>query len=446
MDGIHDLTKGHIPTLIRKIAVPASVGFFFHTMYNVVDTYYAGFISTEALAALSLSFPLFFIILAMSSGVSTGTTALISNSLGEGNKEKAKDYAAQAVSFGVLLSIVLTILGLVLSPSLARLLGASGSYLSITLSYINVIFYGTVTFVLIQTFNSSLVATGDTKKLRNYLIIGFFLNLVLDPWFLLGGFGLPPLGFAGIALATVIIQLLGAIYIGWNAVMLGMLSKDFWKRMIPRKQLYLDIASQGFPASMNMMTVAIGIFVITYFVSWFGQNGVAAYGIAVRIEQIAVLPTVGLHIAALSLVGQNNGAKKFSRILETYKKTITYGLYTVTIGYVLVALFARQLMQLFTTEAGVVSVGVQYLHISLLISWSYALLFVTISTLQGMKKPMAAIWIGIYRQIVAPLIAFPVLASLFGLMGIWWGIFIISWSAALITILYGRMVMKGIVG
>ena len=446
MDSAYDLTKGHIPTLIRKIAVPASVGFFFHTMYNVVDTYYAGFISTEALAALSLSFPLFFIILAMSSGVSTGTTALISNALGEGDKEKAKDYAAQAVSFGVLLSVVLTILGLALSPSLARLLGASGSYLGITLSYINVIFYGTVTFVLIQTFNSSLVATGDTKKLRNYLIIGFFLNLVLDPWFLFGGFGLPSLGFAGIALATIIIQLLGAIYIGWSVVKLGMLSKDFWKRMIPRKQLYLDIASQGFPASMNMMTVAIGIFVITYFVSWFGQNGVAAYGIAVRIEQIALLPTVGLHIAALSLVGQNNGAKKNSRIMETYKKTVTYGLYTVTIGYVLVALFARQLMQLFTAEAEVVSVGVQYLHIALFISWSYVLLFVTISALQGMKKPMIAIGIGIYRQIAAPLIAFPVLASFFGLPGIWWGIFIISWSAALITVWYGRRVIKGIVG
>ncbi len=440
MDG--DLTTGHIPTLIKKIAIPASVGFFFHTMYNVVDTYYAGFISTEALAALSLSFPLFFIILAMSSGVSTGTTALISNALGEGDKEKAKDYAAQAVSFGVLLSIVLTIAGIAASPPLARLLGASGNYLHITLSYINVIFYGTITFVLIQVFNSSLVAMGDTKKLRNYLILGFFLNLVLDPWFLFGGFGLPSLGFEGIALATIIIQLLGAIYIGWNAVKLGMLSGDFWKRMIPKKRFYRDIMYQGLPASLNMMTVAIGIFVITYFVSWFGQNGVAAYGIAVRIEQIALLPTVGLHIAALSIVGQNNGAKKFGRIAETYKKTIIYGICAVTIGYLFVVFFARQLIQLFTAEAEVVALGIQYLHIALFISWSYVLLFVTVSTLQGMKRPMYAVWIGAYRQIVAPLIIYYVLALALGLSGIWLGILIVSWSAALVTVGYCYWVMK----
>ena len=100
----NDLIKKPIPGLIRKIAWPASVGFFFSTMYNVVDTFYAGLISTQALAALSLSFPVFFVIVAMGSGVSVGATALIANALGAGEKKKAKLFTAQSISFGFMVS------------------------------------------------------------------------------------------------------------------------------------------------------------------------------------------------------------------------------------------------------------------------------------------------------------------------------------------------------
>jgi hypothetical protein len=98
----NSLTTEPIPELVRRIAVPASIGFFFNTMYNVVDTYFAGLISTQALASLSLSLPVFFIIIATGTGVSTGATALIANALGAGKREEARLYAAQAISFGIL--------------------------------------------------------------------------------------------------------------------------------------------------------------------------------------------------------------------------------------------------------------------------------------------------------------------------------------------------------
>src|SRR3989344_234436 len=108
----NSLVSDPIPKLIRMIAVPASVGFFFNTMYNVVDTFFAGYLSTEALAALSLSFPVFFIIIALSSGVATGTTAILAHALGSGDMERARHRAKQAISFGVLVGIVLTLIGL----------------------------------------------------------------------------------------------------------------------------------------------------------------------------------------------------------------------------------------------------------------------------------------------------------------------------------------------
>ena len=120
MDTNNDLITKPIPGLIAKLAIPASIGMFFNTMYNVVDTYFSGLISTEAIAALSLSFPVFFVILAIGFGISTGATALIANALGAGDEKKARLYAIQSVSFTVLLSMALMLIGLFAAPFLFR--------------------------------------------------------------------------------------------------------------------------------------------------------------------------------------------------------------------------------------------------------------------------------------------------------------------------------------
>ena len=203
------LTTQPIPRLIRDIALPVSIGLFFHTMYNVVDTFFGGLISTQVLAALSLSFPVFFIILAMGSGLSTGTTALIGNAFGAGNRDEARLFGIQGISFGVLVSIIMTLIGIYASPLLFSLLGASDDYLTACLTYMDIIFLGALFFMLVFMFNAILVALGDTRSFRNVLIGGFFLNIIFDPWFIYGGLGIPPLGIAGIALATVLIQLFG---------------------------------------------------------------------------------------------------------------------------------------------------------------------------------------------------------------------------------------------
>ena len=444
MHNAHDLTTGHIPQLIRKLAIPTSIGFFFHTMYNVVDTYFGGLVSTEALAALGLSFPVFFIIIAISSGIGTGATALISNALGAGNKEEAREFAGQSISFGIITGIILTILGIITSPFLFSLLGASGTYLATALEYMNVIFYGAPFFIINQMLNSSLNAIGDTKSFRNFLVVGFFLNVILDPWFLFGGYGLPAMGFAGIAWATVLIQAIGSIYLTIRVVQAGIIGKDWLLRLKPTYAHYKAIAHQGFPASLNMMTIAIGIFVITYFVGWFGEHAVAAYGIATRVEQIALLPMIGLNVAALAIAGQNNGAKKYDRIRETWKTSLKYGIGVIAIGYTLVFIFASRLMGIFTADSEVIAIGTTFLHIAAFISIAYVLTFVTIGVLQGIKKPMFAIFIGVYRQIVLPLVSFYLLVIVlgFGLIGIWWGIFFTTWSAAIITVLYGRKVLR----
>ena len=437
-----------IPGLIRQIAVPASVGFFFNTMYNVVDTYYGGVISTEALAALSLTFPVFFIILAMGTGISNGGTALIATALGSADEDRAELIAVQGLTFGMMVALTITLLGLAASPFLFGVLGASGRYLSLSLTYMNTIFIGSIFFIINYMLNCILNALGNTASYRNFLIIGFLLNVVLDPWFIYGGMGLPAIGFSGIALATVVVQLVGCFYLGYRVYKTGLIGKSSIKYIRPRLQIYAELARQGFPASVNMATVGLGMFVITYFISRYGREGVAAYGAALRVEQIALLPSIGLNIATLTIVAQNHGAGNYDRIRETLKKTLLYGGVLMAGGGVLVFVFSKMLMGFFTKDPQVVEVGATYLKIDALVLYAYVILFVHVAALQGLKKPMYAVWLGVSRQILAPMVVFYLLSEVLGwkLLGVWWGIFVITWGAAIFTLFYARHIIDKTLG
>jgi putative MATE family efflux protein len=441
-----DLVKDPIPRLIRQIALPASIGFFFNTMYNIVDTFFAGLHSTDALAALAASFPIFFIIIALGSGIGQGATALISNAVGEGDLERAHRISLQAVSFGLLFSIVLTVFGLASAPILFRFLGAEDRYLALALAYMNTILLGTIFFLLQSSLNATLNALGDTRTFRNVLVVGSVLNAGLDPWFMFGGFGLPAMGIRGIALATVVIQAGAAVYLLFKVRHTRLWRGWRWSWFKPDRAHYRDIAAQGLPASLNMMTVALGIFIITWFIGRFSKEGVAAYGIATRIEQIFLLPTIGLNIAILALAGQNNGARRFDRIRQAYRTSLGYGLGMMLVAGVVVYFAGDRMMAWFTRDEVVVGIGAGYLRVASITLCSYVILFQTVYLLQGLKKPIYGLWVGLYRQLVAPCLVFWLLAFEleWKLAGIWWGIFLVTWSAALFMLWFGGWKLKAI--
>ena len=227
-------------------------------MYNVVDSFYAGRISTTALAALGLSFPIFLLIIATSGGLSRGASALIANAIGSNEATKQRRYIAQCLSLGFVVSICLTITGLLVASPLFQLLGASGDYLDVALSYMTPIFLGSSFFVISNLSNAILIASGDSKTFSKVLIVGFFLNLVLDPWFLYGGLGLPAMGIAGIAWATVVIQIIGSLFMLLVVLKRGLLNLQPWRCLLPDVQVWRDIAQQALPASFNIMSVALG--------------------------------------------------------------------------------------------------------------------------------------------------------------------------------------------
>jgi putative MATE family efflux protein len=441
-----DLTTRPIPELVRSLGIPAAIGYLFHTLYNVVDTFYAGLISTEALAALSLAFPVFFIIIALGSGVSTGVTALIGHALGAGKREEAQQLAMQALVFGLFLSILVTVGGILASPWLFGVLGASGEYLGYCLAYMNIVFIGAVFFIISFICNGILNSVGDTKSFRNVLTLGFVLNVGLDPLFIYGIGGIPGMGFKGVAVATILIQGIACVYMGYKVRKAGLMDMCSGRCLIPRAGPFADIARQGFPASMNMLTVGLGIFIITYFLSWFGKEAVAAYGIATRIEQLVLLPSIGLNVAVLALSAQNGGAGLYDRVFEVVRTALKYGAVCMGIGLVVVFFLAEPMMRLFTQDAAVVEIGVSYLRIAAFALYAYVVLFAYVAVLQGLKRPMFAVWIGIVRQLVAPVIVFYVLIKGFGLgvYGIWWGVFVVVWCSALFSWWYASRRMRHI--
>jgi Na+-driven multidrug efflux pump len=203
---------------------------------------------------------------------------------------------------------------------------------------------------------------------------------------------------------------------------------------------------QGFPAFFNLLTIAAGIFVYTGFAARVSTDVLAAFGTAMRIEQIALLPAIGLNTAAMTLAGHSLGARRPDRLRETLFTCLKYGLILFVAGAPLVAAFAPFWISRFSDSAAVIESGTTILRISVLTFYAYVLIFVITSMLQGLQRPMFAIWIGLYRQVLAPLILIPLLMQRLDPpeYGIWWGAFFCVWSGAILTVAYGAWVWRSL--
>jgi Na+-driven multidrug efflux pump len=221
-----------------------------------------------------------------------------------------------------------------------------------------------------------------------------------------------------------------------------MLNGQSLARLWPCKRLVLDLLRQSLPGTINMMSIAAGIFILTLFAGRFGPEAVAGFGIAVRLEQLALLPIIGFNVSSIALAGQNYGAGRLDRVRETLQHTWRYCLIISLIGGVIVYPAARILVACFSNDPAVIEAAVGYLRVTIFILWAYGLMFTTVTTLQGMKHPMFAVWIGLFRQVLAPLIMIPIGIRWWGLEGIWWGIFVVKWTAAAITLAYASRFLR----
>ena len=405
MSKLIKLTKDPIWTLLRRVTVPASVGSLFQTFYNLVDTWFAGRISAEAIAAIAKSFPIYFTIIAIGVGLTAGTNTLIGNNLGANNKRKASLFVAQSIIYAIFLSILVTFFGLNVSDFLLSVMGSDQEAIILTRKYLDVIFYGTIVVLIQISLNGTLNAQGDTKSYRNVLIFSFFLNIVLNPLFIFGYGFIPAFGIAGLAIATVMAQFIGLLYLSYKVYCCEL--KQYLKPecFIPKFDLLRELLYQTIPVMFSMLLIGVGLFNILYFIGQFGDLATAGYGAALRIEQVFLLPVIGLNTAVLSIGGQNFGAKNYDRLRELYKKALLFGSSFMICAGIIIFINAEFLVSLFTDNSEAIKHGAIYLKVAALIGPIYPVFFITTAVFQAVKKPLYSLYLSILRLTALPFLS-----------------------------------------
>ena len=433
-----NLTKDPIWELLRKVTIPASIGSLFQTFYNLVDTWFAGRISAEAIGAIAKSFPIYFTIIAVGVGVGAATNTLIGNSIGEKKNRIASMYIAQSLIFSLFVSVLVTFFGLNASNFLLSVMGSDVSGIALTREYLDIIFYGTFIVLLQISLNGTLNAQGDTKSYRNVLIFSFFLNIFLNPLFIWGYGIIPAFGIAGLAIATVISQLIGTLYLAYKVNNCKI--REYLKLIcfVPKFEYLNPLTKQSVPVMFSMLFIGVGIFNILYFIGQFGDLATAGYGAALRVEQVFLLPVIGLNTAVLSIGGQNFGANQYDRIRELYSKALLFGSSFMVCAGVILFFGAEFFVSQFTDNPKAIIHGAIYLKIAAFIGPIYPVFFITTAVFQALKKPIYSLYLSILRLTAFPFLSLWYVINIRGgdYSDIFYTILTTNWIMGIVVIIF----------
>ena len=438
-----NLTSSPILKLLRQIAIPSMTGSMFQTLFNLVDTFYAGRISPDALAALAKAFPLYFIIISAGIGIVAGCNSLIANSLGSNNRVAASIYSYNSLIYAFFVSVFITFVGIFFSNDLLKLMGSTEVGVALSKEYTDIIFLGTIVFLILTSFNAILYAQGDTKTYRNVLIVGVILNIILNPIFIFGLLFIPPFGIAGLAISTVLIQFGACIYLYYKVNKTDLKIVPKISNFIIRRNFFINIFNQSMPITMALFLVATGTFLLLSFITFFGDAAVAGYGAAVRFEHLFSLPVIGLNTAVISIAGQNFGAKRYDRIKEVYSKSIIIGMIIMCIAGVIIYILSEPIMRIFSSDLEVIKYGSTYLKITAFIGPIYPVFFISHALFTALKKTFLIFYSNLFRMVFLP---FTIIWVILNVMGgyfhdIFYGLLIMNWSFGLIMFLIARGLM-----
>ena len=352
------LARGPLIGHFRALAIPAAIGMGFSTLYNVVDVFFAGMLSTQAQAGLAVSFHPFFLLSTFAFGLGTAMTTLVGNAVGANKQRKGRKIALQGLGCAVICALVLLIAGLALAQPLMSLTTEPGEIRQMGLRYFLILMFSLPGFVLTFSANGVLQALGDAESFKRGLIGAFLANIVLDPLFV---FGIPGIwggiGFDGLAVSSVMTQTGVALYLFHRIRLMDLTLTPRWQEAIPALSTARSILAQSVPASTTMFVMVFSGFVVLYYLRGFGDTAQAAFAVALRIEQIILLPAFGLTTALLPIVAQSFGAGKKARVSHALYTCFGIGALYMLIACPLLWFGAEAAMRLFTSDPGVIRIG-----------------------------------------------------------------------------------------
>jgi putative MATE family efflux protein len=434
-----DFTSGSIPRHLINFSYPLFLGNLLQSLYNAVDTIWVGkFLGQNALAAVSVSFPIIFVLVSLVMGLSMATTVLVGQYKGANNEIMVKKTINNSMLLLSIAAVAMSVVGIVFHKPILNLMNTPEAILESASGYLNIIFAGLIFTFGYNTISGVLRGLGDSKTPLLFLLYATVINIVLDPIFIFGLGPIPKMGVNGAALATILAQAislyLAARYLNRSEHLLAIKIKN----MKYDKELTRKIFKIGLPAGLQHTVVALGATVVMSIANTFGETTVAAFGAASKIDSFSFMPFMSIGLAASSLTAQNIGAGKFKRVNETMKWSSLIALILATATTLLIWFFPHQILRMFTDERILLQEGTAILKILSISYIPFSMMWVSNGIIRGAGDTVVIMIISIFTLwgIRIPLAYYLSGNTPLASNGIWTAMAISSTLSSILSLLY----------
>lgn len=358
-----DLTQGSIGKPLLYLSAPVIVTNLLHTAYNVIDLFWLGRHSTEALAAVGFAFPIIFLLISLGIGLSIAGSIMVAQRIGADNPDGAERAASQTMLYISLFSLFVGVLGYMLAEPVVALFGAEPEVIPLAAGYLEIVSLGLILTFGFSVFSSLMRGYGDTVTPMLIMVGSVLINLLIDPFLIFGWSVFPALGVDGAALATVISRGLGFL-VGLYILFTGVkgLQISLWK-MRPDRDTFRETLRLGGPASFELMARSLSVSAILLIVGMFATPVVAAYGIVTRLYSAVYMPAIAVSRSVETMAGQNIGAGKPDRATRASNLAAKYAFGALTLFGLLCLLIPQQIIGVFAKDPVVLTIGAEFLII-----------------------------------------------------------------------------------
>ena len=426
MEQQNKMGTAKIGPLIFSMALPAMISMIINALYNIVDSIFVAKYSQDALAAVSLVYPLQMLVVAIGVGTGVGVNSLIARRLGEKRQKHADSAAEHGVALAVVGGIAFFILGWGFSGVFVGAFGASEAVSAYAIQYSHLA-VGMSIFVMISMMCEKIQQSGGNMIIPMCQgLTGAIINIILDPLMIFGIGPFPEMGIRGAALATVIGQIFGMVLGLWGVFRQQKVLNVNMREFKWRGQTIKDIYRVGLPGIVMQSVVSVMTAGMNGILIAFSQTAVNVLGVYFKLQTFVFMPVFGLNQGALPVMGYNYGARNRKRLMGAYKITLTAAVVIMALGLVLFQLLPEQMLMLFVDKSDaaaaqkMIEVGVPALK-TISLSFLGAAFGIINSTLfQATARGMNSLIVSVCRQLVVILPAAWILGQQFGLNAVWY--------------------------
>lgn len=429
-----------IKKLIMTMSLPIMISMLVQALYNIVDSMFVARVSDNALAAVSLCYPIQMIIVAVACGTAVGLNALLSRYLGQKKPKEANQVALHGILLAIVNWLIFAIIGIFFSEAFLRLFSTDQEIVAMGISYMKICTIFSFGVFMQITYERIMQSTGNT--VYNMIIqgVGALVNIMLDPIFIFGMLGLPAMGVTGAAIATVIGQivamLLGIIITQTKIKEVQIHLREFHLELRMIKDMYrIAIPAILMQSIMSFMTVFMNMILVT-----FSELAVSAFSIYFKLQQFVFMAVNGMNNALIPIISYNFGAKKKQRILDSIHFSLIVACVIMIAGTIIFQCFPQQLMYLFDANEEMMNIGVPALRI-ISLSFIFAGISLVLSAVfQSVDHANKSLMITLLRQMVLLLPIVYLLANQFGLNALWWAFPITEAAVSILAYIYLKIV------